>query len=351
MSIKINHSKGLKYIKKIFKDNMIKMPPTLKENLFEFLEKICIYEEEEHKIKPLLIIGNDLNKFLSQCPLHYKLTIYTDEKHGKNFNRIVKSMVPLCNNNWYVFIDILKDKILYGVFRQFQSPVSLNFEELLFDKSSCCDKTEQDGLVCIKPYEKNSFIIKSLRTEETIISFSFKSIEEQVETKLVQMKEDLLTSVNLSDREYCDKALLRILSYMPSKVHGSLCIIVKEEYKYPNDYLNGLSVQPHLDLVSCILSNRRIEAYEEAERYYALTNLFYEFMNIDGITVLNTSGKVIGYNAFYRSSETPTEETGGARKRTFAGLHKEMKKENSNIVGIYYQSQDGNFDYVRGSQE
>ena len=45
------------------------------------------------------------------------------------------------------------------------------------------------------------------------------------------------------------------------------------------------------------------------------------------------------------------KKLGGARKRTFAGLCKEMKKENSNIVGIYYQSQDGNFDYVRGSQE
>ena len=328
------------------------MCPTLEENLFEFLEKICIYEEEEHKIKPLLIIGNNLNRFFSQCPFHYKSTIYTDEMDGKNFNRIVKSMVPLCNNNWYIFIDILKDKILYGVFRNFQSPVSVNFEELFFDCSSFCDKTAQVGLVCIKPYEKNSFIIKNLCTEDTIISFSFKSIIEQVETKLVQMKEDLLASVNHPNRAFIDKALFRILSYMPGKVHGSLCIIVTNDYKYPNDYLNGLSVQPHLDLVDCILSTENIRAYEDAERYYALTNLFYEFMNIDGITVLDTRGRVIGYNAFYRSSETPTEETGGgARKRIFAGLRKEMKKENSNIVGIYYQSQDGNFDYVRGSQE
>ena len=347
MSININHSTGVDCIKKIFKDNIIKMCPTLEENLFEFLEKICTYEEEEHKIKPLLIIGNDLNRFLSQCPFHYKSTIYTDKIEGKNFNRIIKSMVPLCNNNWYIFIDILKNEVLYGVFINFQSPVSLNFEELFFDS----DITDQVGLVCIKPYEKNSFIIKSLRTEETIISFSFKSIIEQVETKLVQMKEDLLTSVNHPDRAFIDKALFRILSYMPGKVHGSLCIIVTAKYKYPNDYLNGLSVKPHLDLVDCILSTKKIHSYEDAERYYALTNLFYEFMNIDGITVLDTSGRVIGYNAFYRSSETPTEETGGARKRTFAGLCKEMKKENSNIVGIYYQSQDGNFDYVRGSQE
>lgn len=349
--MKINHSTGFDIIKKILADESIVMHTTLEENLFDFLGKICIYEEEEHKIKPLLIIGKDLNNFFAQCPFHYESTIYSDDIEGKNFSRIIKAMVPLCNNNWYIFIDILDDKISYGIFRNFQSPVSVNFEELFFDNSSLGDKQNQVGLVCIKPYEKNSFILKSLCTEETIISFSFKSIKEQAETKLVHMKEDLMISIETPDRTYIDKALFRMLSYMPNKIHGSLCIIVTNEYTYPNDYLHGLSVQPQLDLVDCIISTEKISAYEDAEKYYALTNLFYEFMNIDGITVLNTNGRVIGYNAFYRSSETPTEETGGARKRTFAGLTKEMNKINSNIVGVYYQSQDGNFDYVRRIQE
>ena len=41
---------------------------------------------------------------------------------------------------------------------------------------------------------------------------------------------------------------------------------------------------------------------------------------------MNVKGEIIGYNAFYRSSDTPTEETGGARKRTFRGLEVWLEK-------------------------
>lgn len=345
MSKIINYSTGLRVVKNILKNEGINMKPKFQENFLFFLGKICSYEEEEVKIKPLIIVGNNLDEFFIQCPPHYKSVIFEDDFRGSNFARIMKSMIPLCKNNWYVFVNFSDQKVQYGIFRKFQSPVSVNFEEMFFDKV----EMEQKGMVCIKPYEKNSFILKSLCTEETVITFGFKAVEEKPEEKLNQMKEDMisLTNLNTIKSNYVDNALKRVLSYMPSKVHGSLCLIVKPQYRYPNDYLGGLVIDPPLDLVECIVLSENMNKHEESERYYALTNLFYEFMNIDGIVIVNAEGKVIGYNAFYRSSSTPTNKEGGARKRTFLGLEDKMKEKDSDIIGVYYQSQDGNFEYKR----
>jgi len=346
--MKINHSMGYYEIKKILENERITLNVDFEYQFFDFLSKVCTYEEEEHKIKPQLLIGSNLEDFFCQCPSHYELSVFTDDLEGKQFSRIIKALVPLCENNWYVYVNILENSVVYGIFRKFQSPVSVSFEDLFFANTEDGSKEmEQYGLICIRPYEMNSFIVKSLNTEDTVISFAFTEVKEQMEAKLQQMKEDLLLSVQSKNKLYIEKAVLRVLNFMQNKLHGAICVIVEGDYAYPNDYLHGIVLKPPLNLVECIVSTEEVKTYEDAEKYYALTNLLYSFMNIDGITVINVKGEVIGYNAFYRSSETPIEETGGARKRTFKGLVGEMRKENSNIVGVYYQSQDGSFDYVR----
>ena len=350
MSNIIHHIQGYNEIKEIFKAENIGISETMEKNIFEFLGKLCCYEEEEEKIKPLILLGNNLDDFFLQSSYHYKTTMFEDSIDGKNFPRIVKALVPLCVNNWYIFINICSKKIFYGIFRQFLSPTSVNFEELFFDNSVQENENEHKGVICIKPYDKNSFIVKSRCKGDTVISFTFQSVEEQVEAKIIQMKEDIISGI-MDNKDYIDKAVTKMLMYMPNKLHGALCLIVSDEYEYPNKYLHGVILEPKLDFVDGILATRKIDKYEDAEKYYAITNLVFSFMNIDGITVINNKGQVIGYNAFYRSSNTPENEVRGARRRTSIGLTHEMEKKDSNILGVYYQSQDGNYNYKRKGEK
>ncbi len=112
----------------------------------------------------------------------------------------------------------------------------------------------------------------------------------------------------------------------------------------PDDYLAGIAIDPPIDYYESFAEHENIESYAEAENVYALTGMFYEMLNTDGITIITDKGRVLYYNVFYKG-DIPQHIRGGARKRTALGI-----LNNGALVGIkavYFQSQDGDIFYRR----
>lgn len=76
-----------------------------------------------------------------------------------------------------------------------------------------------------------------------------------------------------------------------------------------------------------------------AERYYSFVGILGVIINIDGLTLVNTNGEILGYNIFIDNKDVDTSTvTGGARKRAAYSLeHSKIK----GLAGIYFQSHDG----------
>lgn len=344
----IVYSEGLRAVEEALNAENLILPYYVKLSFLEILSRIGIYEEEEVRIAPRILLGKNLSLIFKQVPDHFKLVLGTDDADGLHFNKMLKSLIPLCKNGWYVFVNFYDDKINYGIFRKFRSPVALDFEQLVFDSDDIYDTDENIGMICIRPLDKLSFIIRGIHIEDFIISSYFTARDDvQEENALFNMLlEDIIGAIGIDDkiREYIKNAMNHILYAFNERIHGAILLIVTEEYEYPNNYLDGLKVVPPINFINNIVDTQMVEAYETAEKYYAVSNLLYDFLNIDGITIMNNRGEIIGYNAFYRSNSMPMDVVGGARKRTFEGL---KRVEDDNIVGIYYQSQDGNKQYYR----
>lgn len=344
----IFYSEGLRVVEDALNVENIILPDCVKQSLLDLLSRIGIYEEEEVRITPRVLVGKNLSLIFKQVPDHFKLVLGTDDENGLHFNKMLKSLIPLCKNGWYVFIDFNDSKIDYGIFRKFRSPVALDFEQLVFESNEVYATDDNIGMICIRPLNKLSFIIRGIHIEDFIISSCFTAQDDvQEENTLFNMLiEDIIGAIGIEDkaREYIRNAINHILYAFNERIHGAILLIVTEEFQYPNSYLEGLMVNPPVNFVSNIIDAKTVDAYETAEKYYAISNLLYEFLNVDGITIMNNRGEIIGYNAFYRSDLTPMNVVGGARKRTFEGL---KRVEDENIVGIYYQSQDGNKQYYR----
>lgn len=342
------YSEGLRVVEEALNAENLILPYYVKLSLLEILSRIGIYEEEEVRIIPRILVGKNLSLIFKQVPDHFKLVLGTEDANGVHFNKMLKSLIPLCKNGWYVFVDFCDDKIDYGIFRKFRSPVALDFEQLIFDSNDIYATDEKIGMICIRPLNKLSFVIRGLHMENFIISSCFIAQDDiQEENALFNMLlEDIIGAISIDDKmwEYIKNAMNHILHAFNERIHGAILLIVTEEFQYPNDYLDGLMVVPPINFVNNIVDTQMVEVYETAEKYYAVSNLLYDFLNIDGITIMNNKGEVIGYNAFYRSDSMPMDVVGGARKRTFEGL---KRVEDKNIVGIYYQSQDGNKQYCR----
>ena len=322
----IFYLEGLRVVEEALNAENLILPHCVKLSLLEMLSKISIYEEEEVRITPRVLVGKNLNLIFKQVPDHFKLVLGTDDENGLHFNKMLKSLIPLCKNGWYVFIDFYDNKIDYGIFRKFRSPVALDFEQLFFDSNDIYATDENIGMICIRPLNKLSFIIRGIHIEDFIISSCFTARDDvQEENALFNMLlGDIIGAIGIEDklREYIKNAMNHILCAFNERIHGAILLIVTEEYQYPNSYLEGLRVVPPINFVSNIIDTQKVEAYETAEKYYAVSNLLYEFLNVDGITIMNNRGEIVGYNAFYRSDSTPMDVVGGARKRTFEGLKK-----------------------------
>lgn len=344
--MKIYYTEGLSAVIETFETENILLSENVKDYLLVLLSKIGVYEEEEEKINPKILVGRNLGVIFKQIPDHFKVVVGEDSSEGIKIEKMLKALIPLCKNGWYVYVDVLESGIEYGIFRKFRSPVALDFEQLIFESKDLCLQ-EDFGLICIHPINKTTFIMKCAHGDDVIISFGFnQDINENTKENVGLLIEDITNSVDsgLATYSYVKNAMEHIFMALRERVHGAIALIVDSEYRYPNEYLSGLNINPPINIVDCVEETKQIGSYEAAERYYAIINLLYEFLNVDGITLINNKGEIIGYNAFYRSGKTPTDVVGGARKRTFEGL---INQDDNGIIGVYYQSQDGNNKYVR----
>lgn len=93
---------------------------------------------------------------------------------------------------------------------------------------------------------------------------------------------------------------------------------------------------------------------ETTENYTDLMSsagLLGGMLNSDGITVLDTAGRVLGYNCFVRTTDEnlkPRELVGGARRRAFTELRALV--DAGNLRGAFIRSSDGASDFHGGFQ-
>lgn len=332
-------------IEKLFIAENMELSMRYVENILRFLSKACNYEEEERKISPNLLIGRNLNDLLLKGVSNkYVLMISKGEEDGSDFERIVKPLLPFCINGWLLYIDINNSVVEYGILRSFSGPQGLAITEVLFidGREEYDDNTALVSLEVISNFEVK---IKGLRGSNLIIDFRLLPANvPDAEKNQAQMVQDLVAELEPSEKEVVSKVFMKLLRLTTQRVHGTICLVVRSEYKFPNKILSsGSWFEEPIDLARMALDTLgETRDIFLSEMYYGLSGLFLEMLNVDGITIIDTKGRIRGYNIFISRSEVTTTVTGGARKRAAYAL---LDSKDPDIMGVYFQSQDGNVFY------
>lgn len=341
--------------KKILKEENITISDVFLETMLEVCSGICNYTEEDQRVRPQIVFGKNLHKILQVVNSKSIYIMKEDDFQGNHFARIFKSLALFCDNGWYIYINILDDKLEYGVFRMYTDIDGSSFEEFMLTNSNQFTSIRESSIVVIKA--ENNFMLSINRPEKEKVEISLKFVPTNImnlDSEYTLMSEDItnvqqIDGANLKEEElqFVRNSMKKILRNLPMIVHGTIVLVVEENFEYPNRFLNGIQLSPKINFYKHFLENRRIGSYAEAEKFYAITGAFYEMLNNDGITVITKNGNVIGYNAFYEG-EIPKEIKGGARKRTALGIFK--NRELKFVCAVYFQSQDGDIMYMRRSQ-
>lgn len=337
-------------LSKFLKTHNIKIPKDMKCELLDFISSACLYEEEGRKIRPSLIIGNNLlNEHLSKILQATVLCFIKDNKSETHLKKRLKSLIPFCDNGWRILISFDSNIVSYGIIRNFNGPTGLNLKDLLSDLSIDDIQTLKLNYILIDIINNFSLMLKG-NADTLKIDFKLSESDDYDEKYLDCFCNDVISAVE-SDKRKLKIAFMKIINLFSKKLHGCICLVIKNNYNLPDDVLqDGVFLPTPIDICSILTEELNEDSKEISgivsvyEKYYAFTGIMLEMLNFDGITIIDNKGRLIAYNVFVNSEiNTNNAVSGGARKRAAEFL---CNQKNPNYLGVYFQSQDG-FSYYR----
>ncbi|MCZ8495575.1 hypothetical protein [Priestia megaterium] len=364
--LKISFSIVRENVDSLLSEEGLILENSLKNELFIFLSKICVYQEEEVKIRPNIIICSDIKAAAEGVTNSEVVKLNTGKSDGSDMSKILKSIVPFCNNGWIVFIDLLnaeKGDIDYGIIRSFNGITGLPFVENITEINPEDVELLNYKFIEIRVLSNFEVQLQGLKNNSLVIDFRIHDEADQYPNDVINdLVGDIISGINFDDLKNTDGKSFNILDLnrdlknsfsnflklLSQKVHGTILLIVKEEFQ-PGDLLkDGVWLDKPINLTDYAMKAGSIyKDITSNEIFYAFSSLLIEMMNIDGITVINCKGEILAYNVFVNKSSTTTDQkigSGGARKRAAKAL---VAHGDDSFIGVYFQSQDGHAFYER----
>ena len=312
------------------------MPEKFVTYVMNFLYKFCNYEEEGHKIRPSVLVTNNIDTIIKNIPTSYKLPLFFDENEGQ-FNSRMKALMGFCDIDWTVYIEIKDGKMTYGIIKTFNSIKEPNFMDLVFSNESLEENKEKLHLITFDVMSSFAILLRGIKGSEVIINFSLNDLSyvnrEGVVNRFVNASLSKLKTTKKKHNEI--KTLYaNIFKKAFNDIHGAICVIVDKDYKDKGYFGDGIWLETPIEFSKMFIQTNN---YSEA-RLTSVAELFIAMLNYDGITIVDNAGRIRAYNVFIQSNNKLTNIVGGARKRAaYTIVNSKVKK----IVGVYFQSQDG----------
>lgn len=306
--------------------------------LLEIVLLLASYQEEGTRLFPVVFVSNDKDHLMHY--LHGKESFHIGQgPHSPDtYTRAFKNCAPLAEDRlWAVYMITETDRISYGIFRSDASPLAPTVFEHLRNL-----KEPKGCIIGLTRLGGNFVEVRSSSGNYQSINVSGTTEDEYDPVRVIR---SFVDSVSL-EADALIKSRLQSFYYrfgmdILHGSHGCLIAIQRKGHERPRFLEDGIHLQPHIGLSDAITSI----ASDPQNREPYLTLLSYSQLLrkltwMDGITLLDTTGGILGYNCFVRDSEVNLETRilGGARRRAFETMQRHVPQQ---LVGALYKSQDG----------
>lgn len=325
-----DHSKGpiMGFLEKEAFSNSI-------ENIRKLLDTLINYEEEGDKLSPEILMVDDL-ELIQKVLGESKTIIIGKEKYSTCFElaKGLKVCAPLARDGWIIFYELTDATIKYGLITlNFLSPSV--YEQLFGALKEIADSAEPTyKAIYIRSVAPGVVELNGLSSNLTLSSLHS---ENALENKHDVINEFVRHSFqDAGENDIAKNIILRILWRAISKNHGFIIGVIKDEDSAIVDFKanckDGMYINTPIDLleeVSVMNSDPNAKIIAAS-----LINLVTDMVCSDGITLITTKLRVIGFRVFLK--QIAEEVHGGARMRAFKKL-----ADSENIHAAVFLSQDG----------
>lgn len=335
---------GFQAIKKAFDEVSIFNDNETLKNVVSFLSVFLTYEEEERKLRASIIFCTNINEVLRAVPNKECINIAKGEKTASDLIKKIKPILSFSCNGWYLFMEQKMDSITYGICKSFTGPKGVLFKDLLINDSS-------NSMFVLAEAKNNHELNLIYNNKLRIINNCYdQAIDHNLDEIYDQLLDHLTLGFGNDIRNDAKRIYKKIVNLFPDRLHGAILLIVKDNIDFIHEYISdGIFIEKPLNIIHS--ANFIFEKYEsviESEKFFSISGLFIEMLNNDGITIVDAKGNILAYNIFVNTNLTKEkikQVSGGARKRAAYAL---QNIENIQILGIYFQSQDGYITYYEG---
>ena len=304
--------------------------------------KLANYEEEGIKVRPSIVITNNINGVAKNVTNCVKIPFYNDD-NTNNFHERIKALTCFCVEGWNLYINFGSEDVEYGLIKCVNSLKEKKFQSQVFEPEVVEALVSRTKLVLISVLSSGLVRLKGLKGNETQISFSL--IENDIqnwEESIKHFVEDALAKLKTTPRKLQDIKNLytNILINVFHKLHGTLCLVVDKDFKDSKGvFSDGTWLPEPIDFGKLFLQSKNFN--ESKLRAYA--DVFVTMLNYDGMTIVDNRGRIRAYNVFVQTNNKLNQNVlGGARLRAAYSV---LNTNNKKIRGLYFQSHEGDVFY------
>ena len=308
--------------------------------------QLANYEEEGQKIKPTILITNNINNVVKNVNKAKKIIFYEDSD-TLNFRARIKALMCFCKRDWNIYVNFGENVIEYGIIKTLTSLKDKSLLQALHDQSIMDNISKKASLVIINVFGGGVCRLIGAKGNNFSVCFNLNSsYEYNWDNEITEFVDACVSKIKTTKRKLQDiKNLLDNIFHSVLKgLHGTICMVVDKEFKdKAGVFQDGTWLKEPIEFIKLFMRSATFD--ENILRSYA--DVLKTMLDFDGITIIDNSAKIRAYNVFIES--TPNIENmivGGARRRAaYSILHNKNKK----IVGVYFQSQDGDNFYKEKS--
>lgn len=314
--------------------------------LTEFVVVLSNYQEEGVHLYPVIFISEDLPSILSTVSGADTITVGSGPKSRETVQSAFKECAPLAEGRgWAIFTVLMDDEIIYGIFRTDQSPLNPTpFERL---RRSTSAPKRVIGLTRMG----GGFIeLRSDQGKYKYIDVTGSHEDTKNPSKIIRDFVKLATQTAPDDfKMKLQSFYYRVGIDLLHSGHGSLIAVAHRNEEIPEILQDGILLEPKIDILLDIEKLIILKDTDSFQRLIAKNQLLRKMALMDGITVIDTAGAILGYNCFIRNSALErkykkSHTIGGARRRAFDVLSSYVGES---LAGVLYKSQDGHIDLTK----
>jgi len=315
--------------------------PHTEEGLLELVVALSHYTEEGNSLFPQVILCDDLDTTLRLLQCTDPIKIGCGLRNKKTMIQALKRCAPLARNGWVAYLQRFADRIDYGVFRVPYSPTALDIRDTV--KALIGEDNIPPIILAIQLADK---AVELLGTNSGILNIYLSATPDDAPSPrdaLDRLVATCCTAVSSDKREQVQSFLRSTLSDAMRYCHGTLVAVIAASKEAKDITSDGVIFSSPISIPEIIEQHEQQRNDQSHAALTAYGNLLAGMLNSDGIVVVDTQCRLIGYNLFIRTSVSDAcpqdQPEGGARHRAYHILCHSV--DQGQLQACFIRSSDG----------